>query len=91
MVMSDEQVSDARAVEITFSNGSTRRFAYEPLVVDPSMLASTFQKFIDQGYINFEMEDRLLIIPMANVQSLEVTPRPEGNLPNSFKVIHEFD
>jgi hypothetical protein len=56
--MSDEQLLDARAVGITFSNVSTRRFAYEPLVVDPSMLASTFQRFLDQGYINFELEDR---------------------------------
>ena len=89
--MSDAEAVDARAVRITFADGKTRSFAFEPKLVDPTVLASAFQNFIDQGYINLEMDDRLVIIPLTSVQSVEIAPKPEGNLPNAVKILHEFD
>ena len=87
--MSDDIV-DAKTIAITFSDGSVRRFAFEPMGVEPSVLASKVQGFFAQGYINLQMDDRFLMIPMGNVQSIEITPRPAGELPNTFRVLHEF-
>ena len=89
--MSDAEAVNARAVRITFVDGKTRSFAFEPKLIDPTVLASTFQNFIDQGYINLEMDDRVIIIPLTSVQSFEIAPKPEGSLPNAVKILHEFD
>jgi len=89
--MSDAEVVDARALRITFQNGDQRSFAFEPKQVDQSTLASSFQKFFDQGYVNLEMDDRILVVPIASIQTMEIEPKPDGNLPNSVRVLHEFD
>ncbi len=89
--MSDFDAVDARAVRITFNNGEKRSFAFEPRQIDPATLASSFQKFFDQGYINLEMDDRVIVIPMTSVQSFEIAPKPDASLPNAVKVLHEFN
>lgn len=90
--MSEAEVIDARALKITFVNGDTRSFAFEPENVgDPTAVAESFNRFVDSGYVLLDMDDRLIFIPMANVQSLEVVPKPEGKFPNATRVLHEFE
>ena len=89
--MRDQEAIEARAVKIAFVNGVQRSFAFEPKFADPSTLGSVFQKVIEQGYINLEMDDGFIMVPLSNVQTIEITPKPEGNLPNSFRILHEFD
>ena len=88
--MSDLEAVDARSVTITFGNGEQRSFAFEPKMIDPSTLGSAIQKVVEQGYINLEMDDRFILVPLSNVQTIEIAPKPEGNLPNSFRILHEF-
>ena len=88
--MSDFEAVEARAIRITFNNGEQRSFAFEPQQVDTSGLASRFQEHMDRGFLVLEKEDRLMILPMASVQSIEIAPKPDANLPAAIKILHEF-
>lgn len=89
--MSESQVVDVKAVKITFTNADVRSFAYEPLEIDPAGIAHVFHRFAEAGHILLNTEDRIIFIPMSSVQSPEITPKPDGKLPNSINVLHEFD
>jgi hypothetical protein len=87
----ETEAVDARAVRITFTNGEQRSYAFEPAVdSEPSMLASRFNDFMNQGYIVLEKEDRVIVIPVSSIQQLEIAPKPEQSLPNAVKILHEF-
>ena len=88
--MSDQEAVDARSVTITFANGGQRSFAFEPKI-DPSTLGSAIQKIVEQGYINLEMDDRFIMVPLSSVQTIQIAPKPGGNLPNSFRILDEFN
>ena len=89
--MSDQEAIDVRTVQITFVNGEHRSFAFEPKDFNRSNLASVFQQFVEQGYINLELDDQFIMVPISNVQTVEITPKPTGNLPYSIRILHEFD
>jgi hypothetical protein len=90
--VTDSEVIDVRAVKLTFVNGDTRTFAFEPPdVAEPTAIAQSFNRFVESGYVLLETDDRMIFIPMANVQSLEIMPKPEGVLPNATQVLYEFE
>lgn len=89
--MSDVEAIDARSVRITFTNGERRSYAFEPLGMDPSVMATRFSEFMNQGYMVLEKDDSIIVIPMSSVLHMEVAPKPENSLPNSVKILHEFD
>ncbi len=88
--MSDSEAVDVKAVKITFTNGDTRSFAYEPLDIDPAGMAQVFNRFVESGHILLNTDDRTIFIPMSSVQSMEVIPKPDGRLPSAINVLHEF-
>lgn len=88
--MSEAEAVDARAIRITFNNGEQRSFAFEPKILDNSVLATKFQEFMDKGYLALEKDDRVIIVPISSIQSLEIAPKPGTSLPNALKILHEF-
>jgi hypothetical protein len=90
--VTESEVIDARALKLTFVNGDTRTFAFEPAdASEPTAIAQSFNRFVESGYVLLEKDDRMIFIPMANVQSLEIMPKPEGVLPNATHVLYEFE
>ena len=89
-VMSEFDTVEARAIRITFNNGEQRSFAFEPKNVDTSVLATRVQEHMDRGFLALEKDDRMIIVPMSSVQTLEIAPKPEATLPNAIRILHEF-
>jgi hypothetical protein len=87
--MSDIQ-QEARFLKITMMNGSVRRFAFETLGGDAATINSRVRELLDAKEIILRQEDSLMIIPVANVQSLEIVPPPEIEMPHCLNILHEF-
>ena len=90
--MSDTEAEsvEARAIRITFNNGEQRSFAFEPKHVDATLIASRFQEHMDRGFLLLEKDDRLVVLPMGSIQSIELAPKPDAPLPNTIRILHEF-
>jgi hypothetical protein len=89
--MSEDKVVDARSLEITFINGDVRRFAIESLTEDANVASASIRQITENGYLMMETDDRLVTIPLANVLSVEIVPKPEGKFPNSVRILYEFE
>jgi hypothetical protein len=87
--MSDNQ-QEARHLKVTMMNGKVRRFAFETLGGDPSTATTRVKELLDAREIILREEDRLTIIPLSNVQSLEIAPPPEIQIPHCLNILHEF-
>jgi hypothetical protein len=87
--MSDTQ-KEARHLKITMMNGKVRRFAFETLGGDPSTATSRIKELLDAQEIILREDDRLTIIPISNIQSLEIVPPPELKIPHCLNILHEF-
>jgi len=66
---------------IRYVNGNEEKFEYTPME-DTLNIASQVQEFLKGNQILLELEDRFLIIPLQNIQSIEVSP-PPGKLPSN--------
>jgi hypothetical protein len=88
--MSDIQ-QDARYLKVTMMNGNVRRFAFETLGGDASTASSRLRELLEAQELILRTEDSLLIIPIANVQSLEIVPPPEIKIPHCLNILHEFE
>lgn len=86
-------ITEGRYLKIQFVNGEEKTFAFEPLVntTDPAMVATRVQQMLDSGRIMLKAADKLMIIPMANVIALEISPCPAAAMPHAINVLHEFE
>ena len=89
--MSEDKVVDARSLEITFINGDVRRFAIESLTEDANVASASIKQITENGFLMMETDDRLTTIPLTNVLSVEIVPKPAGPLPNTLRILYEFD
>ena len=89
--MSDQNVVDARQLRITFNDDTVQTYAFEPLQVDVSNIAGAVQKFFEQGFFNLELEEKVILIPISSIKSFEIEPKPDVSLPNSIRIIHQFE
>lgn len=69
---------------ITYVNGTVQKFEYTRME-DASSVASRIQEALKGNQILLEMEDRFMIIPLNNIQSLEVSPPPTKLPPNTLR------
>lgn len=71
-------MSETRMVQITvyYINGEIQQFQFESETSDQSSLASRIQKMLNADKLMLELEDKLVIIPMQNVQRFEISPSP---------------
>ena len=60
------------------------RFAYEPVHPDePLAIGQAIQEMSQNNNIIFNLDGKLVIVPMNNVRSIEISPSPV-NLPRSI-------
>lgn len=69
---------------IRYVNGNENRFEFTR-VDDTMNVATRIKEVLSANQIMLELEDRVLIIPLQNVQSIEVSPPPEKMPPNVIK------
>ena len=80
-------------MKVRYINGTERTFIFEPLVekIDPSMLLTHVHKALDSRRLVLQMDDKMIIIPFDNVESIEVSPTLGRSVPEAITVLHEFD
>lgn len=66
-----------RFVTIHFNNGKKQKFEFLPIADDVNTMASKLEKMMASGHIIMHCEDRLHIIPIASVESFEISPAPD--------------
>ena len=72
-----------RFSKINFIDGESMRFTYEAVNEDDvSSIGRAIQEMSQSNNIVFSLEGKLIVIPMNNVRSIEISPSPT-NLPNS--------
>ena len=73
-----------RFCNINFIDGESMRFIYEPVHPDePLSIGKAIQEMSQNNNIIFNLENKLVIVPMNNVRSIEISPSPT-NLPRSI-------
>jgi hypothetical protein len=66
-----------RFITINFNNGKKQKFEFLPIADDPSVMTSKLEKMVASGVLMFHCEDRVHIIPLNSVESMEVSPAPD--------------
>jgi hypothetical protein len=66
---------------ISFTDGTQLKLVWPRPEESDSRLASVLEKLLTNESIAIEVEGRLMIIPVNNIKTLEVSPSPE-KLPN---------
>ncbi|MGB3513288.1 MAG: hypothetical protein WBA93_29555 [Microcoleaceae cyanobacterium] len=62
---------------VRYISGVEQKFEFTPEVQSNlTKLASYLQKLLNSRELMIELEDRLLIIPFQNIESLEISPPP---------------
>ena len=80
-----------RFCKINFVDGESTRFIYEPVRADePSSIGQAIQELSQTNNLIFYVEGKLVIIPMNNVRSIEISPSP-ANLPQSIIKARQLD
>jgi len=73
-----------RYCKINFVGGESLQFTYEPVRPDESTsIGQAIQEMSQSNNLIFYVEGKLVIVPMNNVQSIEISPSPK-NLPRSI-------
>ena len=80
-----------RFCNINFVDGESLRFTYEPAHPDEYMSMSlAIEEMSKSNKLIFNIEDRLVIVPMNNVRSIEISPSPT-NLPTTVIKAQSLD
>ena len=92
MENNEVNLEESRCLKIRYINGNERTFAFSPLegTVDTATLFSRLEKALDSRRLLLQMEDRFMVIPFDNIESIEVLPAPHVNLPHALHVVYEF-
>jgi hypothetical protein len=65
---------ETRFVTIHFINGKSQKFEFLPKSDDMTVVSSRLQKMLDSRSIVMQCDDRLYIYPLANIESIEISP-----------------
>ena len=70
-----------RFCNINFVDGESMRFTYEPAHPDEyRSISLAIEEMSQSNKLIFNIDDRLVIVPLNNVRSVEISPSPT-NLP----------
>lgn len=71
-------MNEARIVQITvyYVNGEIQKYEFERQASDQASLASRIQKTLSVNELMLEVEDKLVVIPLPNIQRIEISPAP---------------
>jgi hypothetical protein len=67
--------TNAGFLKLTFADGSKQCFEYVR-AEDVSSIASRIQESLKANQVLIEMEDKLLIVPISSLKTIEVSPPP---------------
>lgn len=83
---------ESRYMKIRFINGTERSFAFAPLTekINAANLLTFVHRAMDSRRLILQLEERLIIIPFDNIQSIEVVPTAGHVLPEAIHILHEF-
>ncbi len=70
--MDDEVI----ALTLKYTDGTEQRFEFAPQRKEEYGLASRIQDIFSQNIIMLALEDKVMAIPLQNIQSLEISPMP---------------
>jgi hypothetical protein len=92
LTMTEEvQAEEVRVIRVTFTDGKTRTFAYDPVQVDASNFAVAVDKMLESKNLILELDDTMLVIPFTSILYYEIAPKPTLKIPNALKVQYEFE
>ncbi|MEB3288847.1 MAG: hypothetical protein VKI82_02965 [Leptolyngbya sp.] len=74
--MSDEPTLTTQ-ITITFNNGAVQTYGLTERQTDPVQMASRLKNLMEASTFSLEVENRLVIIPMHNIRTIEVSPAPD--------------
>jgi len=66
-----------RFMTINFVNGKKQKFEFMRISDDPNVVASKLEKMMSSGHLIMKCEDRVHLFPLANIESIEVSPAPD--------------
>ncbi|ERT04527.1 putative bifunctional phosphoribosyl-AMP cyclohydrolase/phosphoribosyl-ATP pyrophosphatase protein [Lyngbya aestuarii BL J] len=72
------EIPESRTVRMTirYINGESDCFEFDSPQEEKALLASHIQRVLNSKELMLEIGDRLLVIPMQNVQKIELSPVP---------------
>lgn len=85
------QAEEVRVIRVTFIDGKTRTFAYDPVQVDAANFSVAVEKMLESKNLILELDDSMLVIPFSSILHYEIAPKPAFKLPNALKVQYEFE
>jgi len=80
-----------RYITITFTSGKKQRFEFMSTSEDPSVVARKMETMLASGHLIIHVEDRVHFYPLANVESVEVSPAPVKTAGFIMQAIRELD
>jgi hypothetical protein len=76
-------------VTIHYMDGTTQRFAFEAPEIEPAVIADRMEKFLVRNQIVVQLSNRLLIIPIQSIKSMEFALDPaHPSRPFKFAISH---
>lgn len=92
METAEPVLEESRCLKIRFTNGNERVFAFSPLEkqVDNTTLFGRIHKMLDSRRLLLQMDDRMVLVPFDNVETIEILPAPGMVVPEAIHVVHEF-
>lgn len=63
-------------ITITFNDGTVQVYAVTEQQLDGLQMASRVKSMMEASMVALELEDRLVMLPMANIRMIEVSPSP---------------
>jgi hypothetical protein len=72
------EIPESRTVQMTirYINGESDCFEFDSPQEEKALLASHIQRVLNSKELMLEIGDRLLVIPMQNIQKIELSPVP---------------
>ncbi|MFQ5936094.1 MAG: hypothetical protein ACE5LB_06790 [Acidiferrobacterales bacterium] len=71
----------ARTMKIRFTDGTEQNFEF-PQQGPETNMAARIQEMVSSKVLMLELEDRVVVIPYQNIQSIDVLPAP-SKLPSA--------
>ena len=80
-----------RFMTITFTSGKKQRFEFLPLSEDPNVVTTKLEKMLSTGQLIMKCEDRIHLFPLANIESIEVSPAPDKVAAFMVQAVRELE
>ncbi|MCC7515757.1 MAG: hypothetical protein IT470_00285 [Pseudomonadales bacterium] len=83
--------NELRYLKVRFTNGEQRSFAFAPVEgAQPSTVYSRLEKLMQNRCLILQEKDSTIFLPFENIESIEVCPSPNVQIPTALQVTQEF-